>query len=270
MKTLFCLIWAASILVAAEYKFANTPEGKVRYQSWGTGDKALILVHGWTCDGSFWSANVPALRDKWRVITVDLPGHGGSDKPEVSYTMEFFAKGVEAVMRDAGVKKAVLAGHSMGAPVVRRVYTDIPERVAALVIVDGSVQPKGPRPAVNKQTVEPADQYRASMTKIIESMFSSHTTTEVRQEILSKMLSTPQHVSASARNGLFTMTVWDGEPANVPALAIYKRTAPEKTVRSQFPQVEFEAWDGYGHFLMMEDPERFNRRVKEFLEKIGF
>ncbi len=50
------------------------------------------------------------------MITVDLPGHGESDKPQIAYTMDLFARAVEAVMRDAGVDQAVLVGHSMGTP----------------------------------------------------------------------------------------------------------------------------------------------------------
>src|SRR3982751_1901290 len=101
MKVILCLVAFAACAMNAEEKFVKTPDGKVRYQNWGKGDKALVFVHGWTCSSEFWNANVAGLKDRWRVIAVDLPGHGGSDAPDVPYTMAFMAKGVEAVMRDA-------------------------------------------------------------------------------------------------------------------------------------------------------------------------
>lgn len=268
---MFCMILAAGCTFASDYQFAKISEGRVRYQNWGKGEKALVFVHGWTCAGSFWDANVAGLRDHWRVVTVDLPGHGGSDKPEVSYTMELFAKDVEAVMHDAGIKEAVLIGHSMGAPVIRQIYADSPTQIAGLVIVDGTVAAKGsPRPDRTALFREMRSDYDASVTKTVESMFSAHTSPELRKEILAQMLSTPHNVGISAREALYSTRVWDNAPVQVPTLAIYKGPRTYTVMRAQFPNLEFEAWEGYGHFLMMEDPARFNARLRAFLTKIGF
>ena len=103
-----------------EDHFAKFDKMKVHYQSYGKGDEALVFIHGWTCNLNFWKANIPAFTDQTRVIAIDLPGHGESEKPEIAYTMKLFAQSVEAVMRDAKVAKATLVGHSMGAPVVRK------------------------------------------------------------------------------------------------------------------------------------------------------
>src|SRR6266404_9905896 len=111
------------------YKFAKLDGSRVRYQSHGRGTKAIVLIHGWTCDASFWDRSVPALSAKYRVIAVDLPGHGGSDKPEIAYTQQLFARAVDAVMEKAGVSRAVLMGHSMGAPVARQFLADYPSKV---------------------------------------------------------------------------------------------------------------------------------------------
>ena len=56
------------------------------------------------------------MYEKRRALLVDLPGHGQSEKPDVAYTQERFARAIEAVMRHAGVERAVLLGHSMGGP----------------------------------------------------------------------------------------------------------------------------------------------------------
>lgn len=72
---------------------------------------ALVLVHCWTCNVEFWKGSYNAFPN-YRVVAMDLPGHGNSDKPKIDY----------AVMKKAGVKKAVFAGHSMGTPIIRRYY----------------------------------------------------------------------------------------------------------------------------------------------------
>ena len=83
---------------------------------------------------NFWRMQVPAFETKSRVIAIDLPGHGRSDKPQIDYTMDLFARAIDAVLRDAKVDRAVLVGHSMGVPVVRQFYRKYPEKTRALVI----------------------------------------------------------------------------------------------------------------------------------------
>src|SRR5438876_542984 len=87
---------------------------RVHYKSYGKGREALVLIHGWTCNLNYWREQIPDFAKRNRVIAIDLPGHGLSDKPQVAYSMDLFARAVEAVMRDAKVDWAVLVGHSMG------------------------------------------------------------------------------------------------------------------------------------------------------------
>ncbi|PYT30615.1 MAG: hypothetical protein DMG58_14015 [Acidobacteria bacterium] len=61
-------------------------------------------------------ARASAAVQKRRALLVDLPGHGQSEKPDVAYTQERFARAIEPVMRHADVERAVLLGHSMGGP----------------------------------------------------------------------------------------------------------------------------------------------------------
>src|SRR5688572_16978003 len=125
---------------AAASRFATHDGNRVRYESVGSGREAIVLVHGWSGDTSVWRFQVPELAKRARVIAFDLPGHGASDKPETAYSMDFFAGAVEAVMLDAGVDRAVLVGHSMGTPIIRRFLRHYPDKTLALVAVDGALQ----------------------------------------------------------------------------------------------------------------------------------
>src|SRR5438132_5903479 len=69
-------------------RYAKLGDVKVHYKSVGEGKKAVVLVHGWSSDLTFWSAQLPALDGKVRVILIDLPGHGKSDRPQVEYTID--------------------------------------------------------------------------------------------------------------------------------------------------------------------------------------
>lgn len=102
---------------AGESHYASLDGARIHYQSYGKGREALVFIHGWSCDLSHWRDQVADFQGRNRVIAVDLPGHGQSDKPKLAYTMDLFARAVDAVLRDAQVDRAVLVGHSMGTPV---------------------------------------------------------------------------------------------------------------------------------------------------------
>jgi pimeloyl-ACP methyl ester carboxylesterase len=268
----------ASPLAEAKSHFAKFGTNKVHYVVQGKGKHAIVLVHCWSGNLGFWREQVPALADKARIILIDLPGHGQSDKPHTAYTMDFFAGAVLAVMRDAHVDKATLAGHSMGTPVICRVCKQAPERVAALVAVDGMLR----RP---KMTAEQAAQFTAGFRapdfrektrQFMGTMFPIPGTEALRDRVVSEMLETPQYVMVGAMDGMFgaDQPDWDLRHVNVPVLVI-NTTNPMWTddykeyVRSLSPQTDYHAIDGTGHWLMLEKPAEFNAALTDMLGKFG-
>ena len=147
MKALLLALALAATLGAAE---ATYDKASVHYESYGSGTDAIVFIHGWTCDLTFWRGQAPVYQ-KHRSLLIDLPGHGASDKPAVAYTAERFARAIEAVMRDAKVDRAVLVGHSMGGPVAFEFMRLFPDQTQAIVLVDAFI-PKG---AADKAQLEP-------------------------------------------------------------------------------------------------------------------
>jgi hypothetical protein len=123
---------------AADARQATLDGLRIRYRSHGHGGHNLVLIHGWGCDQAFWRDQVSALSRTNRIITLDLPGHGASDKPHIAYTLNLLARAVNAVLVDAGIESAVLVGHSMGVTVAHQFYQSYPEKTEAIIAVDGS------------------------------------------------------------------------------------------------------------------------------------
>ena len=248
----------------------------IHYENYGKGPEALVFVHGWTSNSNFWSRQIPAFTARTRVIAVDLPGHGKSDKPKIDYTMDLFARAVDAVLRDAGVERAVLVGHSMGTPVIREFYRKYPKKTLALVIVDGPLVPFGDKKMM-EQFLAPlrGSGYPEAASKLIDNMlFGQNTTPELRNEIKTAMLATPQFVALSAMEGMTDETIWKQDKIAVPALAIMAKTPflpanNEQIYRGIAPNLDYRVWDGVAHFLMMEKPKEFNDTLTGFLTKNG-
>src|ERR1041384_1147639 len=151
------LLAAATAAFAAdgESQFAKLDGARIHYKSWGKGKDALVLVHGWGCNLNHWRDQIPEFAKRNRVIALDLPGHGESDKPQqLSYTMDLFANAIDAVMRDAKVEHAVVMGHSMGTPVARQFYRKYPQKTLGIVIVDGSLRPFGDKAMIDQMMAQ--------------------------------------------------------------------------------------------------------------------
>lgn len=255
-------------------RFAKLDAMRVHYHNYGKGKEALVFVHGWTCNLSFWKANIPAFVSQSRVIAIDLPGHGESDKPRTTYSMDLFARAIDAVLRDAGVERATLVGHSMGTPVIRQFYRKHPDRTRALVIVDGSLKPFSDRAAMEK-FLEPlrGPNYKQVAEGMIGFMTAPMKDKNAAAEVKTAMMSAPQHVMVGAMDGMMDETIWKTQDKiNVPALAVMAKQPAwteeyEKFTRELVPGIDYQLWEGVSHFLMMDDPQKFNETVLAFLKK---
>jgi pimeloyl-ACP methyl ester carboxylesterase len=266
----------AQILDAAPSHFAKSGDLKVHYKSLGNGNTALVFVHGWCCDLSVWYDQAVAFNGKVRMIFVDLPGYGKSDKPKIDYTMDVFAKGVDAVLQDAGIEKAVLAGHSMGTPVVRQFYRLYPAKTKALIFVDGAVRPFSTDPAVVDRIMSmfKEETFKETAPKFLGSMLTKTTPTAVREQIERLVENTDPKVAISSMHGMTNPKIWKEDPINVPALAVMAKSPNWSDDYKAFakklaPDLDYREFDGVGHFLFMEKPKEINAVMAEFLAKQG-
>ena len=113
------------------------PDGvDIRYEVAGSGEPALVFVHGWSCDRSYWRAQTDHFEASHRVVAVDLGGQGESGLGRKDWTMTAFGGDVRAVVEALALRKIILVGHSMGGHVIVEATQLMPDRVAALVLVD--------------------------------------------------------------------------------------------------------------------------------------
>lgn len=254
-----------------EGEFANFEGVRIYYTDSGAGAKTLVFVHGWACDGDFWKESRREFPD-YRVIVIDLPGHGRSDKPAADYTGEYFARSVHAVMQDEGIKDAVLIGHSMGAHVIQEFYHLYPEQTLGLAIVDGPLWPIGTEEEREQRIAPFRADYRTAAAQAVDAMLQPVLDEELKRGIRSAMLATPEHVGLSAVVEAADESTWTRDRIDVPVLAIlaearWWKPDPETALRAIAPDLDFQMWRGVSHFLMLEQPARFNQALKKFLSK---
>jgi pimeloyl-ACP methyl ester carboxylesterase len=244
---------------------------KLYYEETGTGEPAMLLVHGWTCNHTHWAAQVAHFSKRHRVVTVDLRGHGLSDAPQQEYTTEGFADDVAWVIQQLGLDRPIVCGHSMGGFVTAMLGKNHPESLRARIIVDSPVvtSPEFKRRAVPLIERWKQPDYLPEVEEFIDSgMFTELDDPARRAEITAQMLRTPQHVLTSA---MWHNAHTDHEATTAantgPLLAIYAGLFPVNLaeVRALVPGAQVGQTVGSGHFNMVEVPEQVNAMIDRFL-----
>ena len=108
----------------------------LNYIDVGKGEKTFLLIHGWTANLHRWDKQVEFLSRYYRVIALDLRGHGGSSKPkDVGYTIIDYTSDVIKFLDELGVDRVIVAGHSMGGMIAQTLYLNQKTRVEGLILV---------------------------------------------------------------------------------------------------------------------------------------
>jgi pimeloyl-ACP methyl ester carboxylesterase len=274
-RRIFFAAFSALVFGSSLVEAAAVVDGiPLHSSSHGVGSKTVILVHGWTCDDTTWEAQVPALAKLYRVITLDLPGHGKSGSPKDGmFSMELFARAIEAVRSEAKAEKVILVGHSMGTPVIVQYARMFPQHTAALVFVDGLVRiGSGVVAAPNPQQFS-GPEGRKARENMIRGMFSASTTPAMQTHILNMMLGASEATAVGAMQATWEFPSPKEEVINVPVLGLYadhSRLADREFMKMTYPTLKYVEISGTGHFLMMEKPDEFNHNVLDFLKTLSF
>ena len=235
----------------------------------------VVLIHGWSCDSSYWEAQVPSLRSRYRVVTLDLAGHGGSSADRNDWSMRAFGEDVRRVVDAVDAHSPlVLVGHSMGGPVAVEAARQLGRRVRAVIGVDTFSTIGLPRPPATETAARIAfferDFAGATRLFVTRTFFRTDADPALRERIAADMAAGDPRVGVAAVQGL---NDWDGATAMaelpVPIIAINADLAPTDAdrIRRNVPRFELVVMPRSGHFLMMEDPARFNPLLLEQLER---
>ncbi|MEP7242221.1 MAG: alpha/beta hydrolase [Gammaproteobacteria bacterium] len=238
----------------------------IEYHVYGSGDPAVILVHGWSCDGNYWSAQLKDLKAKYTLVTVDLAGHGASGSNRTDWSMGNFGEDVAAVARQLQNSKIVLVGHSMGAPVALEASRRIGDRVVGIIAVD-SLKTVGQPPVSEPQIqlrLKPFRENFIGHTRefVTSSFFQPGANPAFVQKVAYDMSLEPPDIGIAAMESISRMDFAKLLPEiHVPIVAINSDLGPkvdEARIRKSIPGFRATTLEHTGHFLMMEAPDRFN------------
>ena len=206
-------------------------------------------------------------------MTVDLGGHGQSSLGRKDWTIYSFGSDVASVVINLGLKRVVLIGHSMGGDVIVDAALQLPGRVAGLIMVDTYKKlgegrsPDQIQTFINRFQTNFAD----SLRPFVRGMFLPDTDSSLMEYVAMDMSSAPPAVALSALESSFTHSrqiTHDLEQIKLPVVALNPDNEPTDVESMQRYGVEVLIMEGVGHFLMLEDPVRFNEILNTAIKKM--
>ncbi len=272
---------ATALLVAAApaapaTRTARSADGlAVAYDVRGQGKVAVVLLHCWACDRTFWKEQSEPLARRYRVVAVDLGGHGESGADRSRFTVASLGADVQAVVEALRLERVVLGGHSLGAAVALDAARRLPGRVLGVVAVDAlhDVERPAPRETVEKLAALYEEDFPGTMAAMVRRMFPPGADPSVVDWVATR--------AAAARPGPAVAILRDFpdvdlarwmEEARVPVRAIQSgppASPPTKLgVNRRHGNYDAQFMDGVGHYPMLERPAEFNRRLEAAIAEI--
>lgn len=248
---------------------------RIAYGIVGTAEPTLVFVHGWSCDRSYWDAQVRPFSESFRVVTVDLAGHGESGVGRRAWTMASYGADVAAVVTQLDLDRVILIGHSMGGDVVVSAARLLGDRVIGMIWVDDYSQ---------LGTVRTADQVTAVLGRFREEFadstyahvrrtyFSPTADPELVERVARDMAAAPAGIAlASLESSITNDRVVPGvlDKLNLPVVSLNPAGSNPDVEALERHGVEVVLVPDVGHFMMMEDPVGFNAILLDVVQDMA-
>lgn len=242
---------------------------------------AVVLLHGYLETLEVWSDFTELLSPYYRVVALDIPGHGISQVRGEVHTMEFVADVVAGVLDKLGIDRCFVVGHSMGGYVAEAFAAAYPERLLGLVLFHSTPNPDTDEKKENRR--REMDLIRAGKKETLATLFAPKGFAEVNRPRLWERVAAQEEMACMSEDaGILALLggMIQRQDQNdmlrklkVPQLFVFGRMdgfIPVETaeaIQAAHPQAEVAWLDHSGHMGFMEEPERSAEILHDFFSR---
>jgi non-heme chloroperoxidase len=280
---LLCILSVSSLEAQAQTTqttksgFFKTSDGvRIHYLEAGSG-RPIVFIPGWTMPAWIWQKQIDEFSKKYHVVAVDPRSQGESDKPTYGHLPETRARDYEELVDHLGLKQPVLVGWSMGCGELMKYVEQFgTDNVSGFVLVDGII-PDKLSPEMFAYISGWMNQLQQDRQKqadgFVRSMFKKPQTEEYLKRIVDASVQVPADSAVALIYNMIAIKDLSGAFArmNRPVLFIYQPSTQMSAdlLKSKLgDKVRLERFDGDGHALFVDDPEKFNRVLEDFLQSL--
>ncbi|MGH3436114.1 MAG: alpha/beta fold hydrolase [Sciscionella sp.] len=255
---------------------------RIAYEDRGSGEP-IVFVHGWGGSGDVWDYQVLDLADRYRVITVDLRGHGRSDKPWGNYEYDLFCSDLQVLMTRLALDNVTLVGWSMGGQIGLKYVHTIGAPVRRLVITGSGPRflqaadaPFGGAADSAQQLCDAIRDARAeTITGLYANNFHRTDLDATRDWFIHIGLAVPAFVGLSSFQALLAEDLRAALPEIQMPIAVFSGRHDQiwdprwsELVAELAPQAELTYFDNSGHVAFVEDRSAWNAALAKFIDSV--
>jgi pimeloyl-ACP methyl ester carboxylesterase len=254
----------------------------ISYLISGYNDTTVILLHGWCINKAYWKAQQDLLSRKYRVVALDLGGHGQSGKNRNNWTVEEYARDVIALIRTLRLEKVILVGHSMSGDIMLEVAHEIPEKIIGLVGIDNLKNIQLNYSAEEQNGIDQFIKALKANYKLAAADYSrkylfppNYADTVSINRVVGDVQNMNSAIAIQTLESLIPFTLKEAQflsELKIPLHLIVSDYTPtnEEAVKKYCPKGLFiKTIHGTGHYPMIEKPETFNILLEETIADIS-
>lgn len=248
---------------------------EIYYEITGEGEN-LLFIHGLGSSTRDWEKQVPVFSEKYQVISIDLRGHGKTDKPKGPYNMQMFAEDIAELLKKLGIKSTHILGISLGGGIAFQFAVDYPELVKSLIIVNAGIEVRVDSFKLKLEVFK-----RSFIVKLVgmkkmgevlaPRLFRKPEQEELREKLIKRWAENDKKAYLSAMYALKGWSVRDQlNKIKFPTLVIgsdedYAPSSIKEEYTALIPNAKFIEIKDARHAVTMEKPKEFNEIVMKFL-----
>ncbi len=253
----------------------------IAYNQCGNGDTTLLFVHGWCINKEYWNDQSAYFCNRYKVVTLDLPGFGRSGKNRTNWAFEQYADDINEFIKEKKLKNVILIGHSMSGDILLLMDTKYPESVIGIVGIDNLKRPgvklleeeskqvesffaimdssfSGTVEVYTKQNLFPPSADTSIVSRVVNDFKMNDSV--IAMKVLRSLLDVSQKerdMMQQLKHTLYLVNS-DGDRTQIDSLKKYCKASAE---------VVFV--HGTGHYPMIEKPAEFNAALQKVFGMIG-
>ncbi|MFA5224941.1 MAG: alpha/beta hydrolase [Candidatus Omnitrophota bacterium] len=270
------IVAAGLTCLQANNKTAISKDGtKIVYSVFGKGEATLVFVHGWCGSRAVWYKQVPYFAKKYKVVVLDLAGHGASGRQRKEYTQEAYGEDVAAVVNAVGSNKVILIGHSMSGTIILEANRLIKNKVIGLIAVDTLENFEYMATPEDKiKYIEPLKKdFVKNSGPFMRDMFNKNADPKLVELVVRNVARSNPEIAINTIEYYFdTPVIPLLADVNVPLWCL----SADLWQQYQHPEINSKYLKSYhlrimrgvGHFLMVEAPDEFNKQLEDIINQI--
>jgi pimeloyl-ACP methyl ester carboxylesterase len=253
----------------------------IAYNQCGNRDTTLLFVHGWCINKEYWNDQSTYFCDRYKVVTLDLPGFGKSGKNRTDWNFEQYTDDINEFIKDKKLKNVILVGHSMSGDILLLMDTKYPGSVIGIVGIDNLKRPGVKLSDEENMQVEgffamlDSNFSGTAEVYVKENLFPKSADTSIVNRVINDVKMNDSVIAIKVLHSLLDVSQKEKDMMQLLSHTLYLVNSDGDTTQIDSlkkyckASAEVVYVHGTGHYPMIEKPSEFNSALEKVFRMIG-